>query len=171
MLFDKSTIIISGAVVVKEDKGKDQWLLVKQTEGAEWEFSKSVVRKGESSVRTAIRVMSEKGGMSTRVLEEVGRINGTATNGGKTNSQKTIYYLMLLRSNPKEIIGFNDFYWGDYAQVLKKLSSKKEQGMLKDAKVVYKDWKKNKKAKFDEQEALLLEESLEQERLANLKAI
>ena len=43
--------------------------------------------------------------------------------------------------------------------------------MLKDAKVVYKDWKKNKKAKFDEQEALLLEESLEQERLANLKAI
>lgn len=160
-LIDKNTMLVSGAVIVREEKGKDQWLLVKQADLGEWEFSKSIVRKGESSVRTVIRVMSEKGGMSTRVLEEVGRVNGTSTAAGKNIPQKTIYYLMLLRSNPKEIIGFNDYYWGDFSQAFKKLSSKKEKNILTEAKSVFKIWKKNKKAKFEQQEQEELLESLE----------
>ena len=160
LLIDKNTVLISGAIVVREEKSKDYWLITKQNDDSDWEFCKSMVRKGESSVRTVLRVMSEKGGMSTRVLEEAGRINGTNTTGGKTLPQKTIYYLMLLRSNPREIIGFNDYYWGDISQVTKKLTSKKEATVLKDAKKIFKDWKKNKKAKFEEQEAQMQEESL-----------
>lgn len=166
-LIDKNTLLTAGAVIVKEENGKDQWLLVKQNEEGGWEFGKSIVRKGESSVRTVIRVMSEKGGMSTKVLEEVGRLNSSSNLTGKTIQQKTIFYLMLLRSNPREIIGFHDYYWGDYAQAFKKLASKKEQGMLTQARLVFKDWKKNKKAKFEAQEAEELLESLEAEALVS----
>lgn len=166
-LIDKNTLLTAGAVIVKEENGKDQWLLVKQNEDGDWEFGKSIVRKGESSVRTVIRVMSEKGGMSTKVLEEVGRLNSSSNVAGKNIQQKTIFYLMLIRSNPKEIIGFNDYYWGDYAQALKKLVSKKEQGILSQAKLVFKDWKKNKKAKFEAQEQEELLESLEAESLVS----
>lgn len=116
--------------------------MTKQKDSQDWEIPKVVVRKGESSVRAVIRIMGEKGGMSTRVLEEVGRAGGTTTINGKILSQRQIYYLMLLRSGSSEAIGFEDFQWLDYTKAQKALSSKREKSMLKEAKEVLKDWNK-----------------------------
>jgi 8-oxo-dGTP pyrophosphatase MutT (NUDIX family) len=151
-LIDKNTVIIAGAVVVRETKGKDEWLLVKQTDSGGWEFCKALVRKGESSVRTAIRVMGEKAGLTTKVLDEAGRIKSSSQVAGRSVVQLTIYYLMLLRSTPREIIGFSDYFWGDYSKAYKKLESKKEKQILSKARELFNDWKKNKKAKFEEDE-------------------
>jgi len=141
---DKNTILISGAIVFKEGRNKNYWLLTKQKEGDNWELTKSIVRRGESSVRTVIRVMGEKGGMSVRVLEEAGRINGATSVNGRTLTQKYIYYLVIVKSVPKELIGFTDHVWLDYQTTLRKLSTKKEKDVLKKAYAVYKIWKKGK---------------------------
>ncbi|HLD90322.1 MAG TPA: hypothetical protein VI911_04810, partial [Patescibacteria group bacterium] len=68
-------ILIGGAVIFKEGRGKNHFLLSKNNEG-EWEILKSTVRRGESSVRAVIRFTSEQGNMNTRVLDEVGRGTG-----------------------------------------------------------------------------------------------
>jgi len=54
---------------------------------------------------------------------------------------------MLSKSFAKDIIGFPDANWFDYSQTVKKLSSKREKTMLKEARGVYKKWKKERKAK------------------------
>lgn len=138
----KSQVLIGSAVVVRDQKGKDEWFLVKQTKDGEWEMPKTVVRKGESSVRAVLRIMGEKAAMTTRILEEAGRAGGATTIGEKTVPQRQIYYLMLFKSTSGEPIGFEDFVWSDYAAAGKKLTSKREFSMLTQAREVYKEWKK-----------------------------
>jgi hypothetical protein len=94
-------------------------------------------------------MMGEKGGMTTKVLEEAGRAGGVTTINGKTLSQRYIYYLMLLRSDSNEAIGFEKYEWLDYAKATKALSSKREKAMLRQAKEVLKSWKKQKENKID----------------------
>lgn len=139
---NKSLVLVSGAIVFKEQKGVDKWFLTKQGSDDEWEVPKVLVRKGESSVRAVLRMMGEKAGMTTRVLEEAGRAGGVTTTNNKTLPQRHIYYLMILKSGATEAIGFSDTLWLPYPNALKKLSSKREKGMLKQAKETLKLWRK-----------------------------
>src|SRR3989344_4156050 len=141
-MIDKNTVLISGACLFREVRGKRQWFLVKQTKAGEREIPKVLTRKGESSVRAALRMMSEKAGISARVLEEAGRAGGATTINGKTLPQRHIYYLMLTKTTPVESIGFPESAWLDYSNAVKKLSSKREKQMLKSAREVLEKWKK-----------------------------
>ncbi len=141
-MIDKNTVLISGACLFREVRGKRQWFLVKQTKAGEWEIPKVLTRKGESSVRAALRMMGEKAGISARVLEEAGRAGGATTINGKTLPQRHIYYLMLTKTTPVESIGFPESAWLDYSNAVKKLSSKREKQMLKSAREVLEKWKK-----------------------------
>jgi len=143
---DKNFVLVSGAVVFKVVRGKNRWFITKQGEDGEWELPKVVVRKGESSVRAALRMIGEKGLMSTKVLEEVGRAGGITTINGKTLPQRYLYYLMILQSASEEPIGFSDHLWAEYAKVVRKLSSKRERAMLRQARKTYRTWKKTEKA-------------------------
>jgi len=134
-MIDKNTVLISGACLFREVRGKRQWFLVKQTKAGEWEIPKVLTRKGESSVRAALRI-------SARVLEEAGRAGGATTINGKTLPQRHIYYLMLTKTTPVESIGFPESAWLDYSNAVKKLSSKREKQMLKSAREVLEKWKK-----------------------------
>lgn len=136
-------VLAAGAIVFKEGRGKSYWLITKQAENDEWEIPKVVVRKGESSVRAAMRMMGEKGGMTTQVLEEAGRAGGVTTINGKTLPQRYLYYLMLLKEPSGEAIGFAAHKWLEYAKAVRKLSSKREQTMLRQARKEYRIWKKN----------------------------
>lgn len=140
-MIDKNLVLISGAVVFKEGRGKTKWLITQQEEG-EWEIPKVFVRKGESSVRASLRMMGEQGGMTTQVLEEVGRAGGVTKVGNKTLPKRHLYYLMLFISGASEAIGFDQIKWLDYAQAVRKLSSKQEQSMLREARKGYRKWKK-----------------------------
>ena len=144
---NKNTILVSGAVLFREQSGKIQWFVTEQPEGGNWEFPKVVVRKGESSVRAILRVMGEKGGMTTKVLEEAGRIHGVKTLNNKTQPQKQIFYLMILKSGSKESIGFSEYQWLEYSRASRKLVSKREKTMLKNAREIYKKWKKERQNK------------------------
>jgi len=144
---EKTLVLISGAVVFKEERGKPLWFITQQGENDDWEIAKAPVRRGESSVRAVIRMMGEKGGMSTRVLEEVGRAGGVTTVKEKTLPQRYIYYLMILKSSSNETIGFQYYDWLDHSKALKRLSSKREKSMLKEAYRIYKNWKKQKEGK------------------------
>lgn len=137
-------MLIAGAVVFREQQGKSRWFIVKQNDEGIWEIPKVMVRKGESSVRAALRMMGEKGGMTTRVLEEAGRAGGVATVNKKTLPQRYLYYLMILKSKAPEAIGFGDELWLEYAKAVRKLSSKRERAMLRSARQILKDWKKNR---------------------------
>jgi len=149
----KNLILISGAVVVRKERRKDKWFLIKNIKDGNWELPKIIVRKTESSVRGVIRMTGEQGGMRARVLEEAGRYNATVTASGRQISQKYIYYLMLYRADSGENIGFEEPLWLDYSQALKKLSSKKEKQILNKAKAVLKEWEKERK-KRPQQESL-----------------
>lgn len=139
-------ITIAGAVIIRDLRGKPGFLLSKKREQEDWEIPKIIVRKGESSVRAAIRMANEQGGMSARVLEEAGRSSGVATVGGKTVSQKFYYYLMLQKAGG-EILGFEEFDWLDYPKAVRRLGLKREKDILKSARDIYKAWEKQRKPK------------------------
>jgi hypothetical protein len=145
-MIEKGTVLTSAAIVLNDKHGVLQWLVVKQKEDGDWEIPKFIVRRGESSVRTAIRVMGEKGGMSLRVLEEAGRISWISNCDGKTISHKCLYYIMKLKTPPKEIFGFPESVWLDSSKALSKIVSKKEKEIFKKARDLYKEIKiKDKK--------------------------
>ncbi|HKC04449.1 MAG TPA: NUDIX domain-containing protein [Patescibacteria group bacterium] len=143
-------IVIGGAVIFRENRGKRQYLLVKQKEAKDWEIPKVTVRKGESSVRAVIRLASEQGGMAVRVLEEAGRSTGTTIVNAKSIPQKFYYYLMFQKGGSSDLIGFDEFKWMEHADAMKKLVVKKEKDMLKAGKDVLKEWEKTHNLKKQE---------------------
>lgn len=143
-------ILIGGAVVFRENRGKRQFLLVKQKEGDDWEIPKVTVRRGESSVRAVLRMISEQAGMTARVLEEAGRATATTVVNSKTIPQKFYYYLLLQKGGNSELIGFNQYKWMDYGDAVKKLAIKREKEMIKGGKDVLKEWEKTHSVKKQE---------------------
>ena len=149
-MLDKNTVLVSAACVYRDVKGKPRWFFIKQTEVDGWEIPKVLVRKGESSVRAVLRLMGEKGGMSTRVLEEAGRAGGVTTINGRSLPQRHIYYLMMAKSLANETIGFSECLWLEYPKAIKKVNSKRDKTMLKAAKETLEKWKKeNQKRRND----------------------
>jgi len=144
MTGDNNLVLLSSAVLFKKDGKEDLWFLVKQSEEDEWEMPRTVVRKGESSIRAAIRMMGEQGTMTVRVLEEAGRAGGVTNINNKTVPQRHLYYLVRYLSDSGEAIGFDEFVWLKYAQAVRKLTSKRERLMLKAAKKELKEWRKKK---------------------------
>lgn len=140
---NKNLVLIAGACIFKENRGRLKWFLVKQNGEDEWEIPKVPVRKGESSVRAVLRMMGEKGNMSTKVLEEAGRFGSVTTVNGKKLPQRHIYYLMLERSQSGETIGFADSVWFDLSKSIKNLSSKREIAVLKAANTELAKMKRN----------------------------
>jgi len=140
-------VLISGAVVFRRLKnGKEHWLCVKLSQDSDWEIPKVLVRKGESSVRAAIRYMAESGGMNARVLEEVGRMGGSTVINGKIVPRRYIYYLMMERS-AGENLSIEQMEWHDLKKTQKMLPLKKEKEMLKQASKVLKEWRKKRAQK------------------------
>jgi len=149
-------IMMSTAVVAKRRaNGKIVWLLVKQTEDEDWNFPRTTARKGESSVRAAIRMMGELGGMNARVIEEVGKQSGTTVINNRPTPKRLLYYVMIQKFGG-EIIGFKDYKWFEVTEALKKLSNKKDKEALKKAKKELTLWlgDKPKRKAEEEKEAL-----------------
>ena len=138
----ETTILISVGCVYKESKGKKYWLSVRPSEDSAWELPRATVRKGESSVRAILRVLGEMGGMSVRVLEEVGRASATISVSNRSVPQKFIFYLLIYKSSAGEFIGFDDFKWLEYAKAVKEVGSKKEASQLRGARQVLAKWEK-----------------------------
>lgn len=141
-MIKENFILISGATVYKEARGKVYWLIVKHSADSDWEIPKATVRKGESSVRAILRVLGELGGMTVKILEEVGRSNTSTIVNNKSIPQKFIYYLLIFKASAGEIIGFSDYEWLELPKAVQKLSLKREKDMLKEAKEVLKTWQK-----------------------------
>lgn len=138
-------LLVGGAVIFKEGKGKNLFLLLKNSDG-DFELLKSTVRRGESSVRSVIRYTSEQGNMNTRVLDEVGRGTSVGMVNNKPVTYKYIYYLLLFKAGI-EISGIEGISWFDYPTASKKLKLKREKDMLKVASSMVKEWQKKKKKK------------------------
>lgn len=153
------TILISGAIVYKKLDDKVLWFVVKHNDENGWEIPKTTVRRGESSVRAVIRQMGEQGGMRAKVLEEVGRSNGSATINGKVVPERYLYYLMVQRGD-NEVLGFVEYEWLDYNKAVKRFSTKKEQNMMEKAREIMKEVAKTKRDEKweDEEEAFPAEE-------------
>jgi len=150
-MMDKNSILISVAVLFRELNGKTSWFITKKNEDNTWEFPSVIVRKGESSVRAILRILGEKGGMTTRVLEEAGRTNSVVNSDNKVYQQRVIYYLILLKNGTNDTVGFGESLWAEYPKGSLKLSSKKEKAMLKSAKEMLKIWKKEQKNRKEEE--------------------
>lgn len=142
---NNNEMMIGGAIVFKEGKGKKLFLLSKNNDG-DWEILKTTVRRGESSVRAVIRYTSEQGNMNARVLDEVGRSTGSATINSRLISQKYIYYLLYYKAGA-EVMGLGEVGWFDKDQSIKKITLKREKDMLKTANTMIKGWEKAKKKK------------------------
>lgn len=139
-------ISTSGAIVFRGENGKKLFLVTKNSAEEGWEIPKVTVRKGESSVRAAIRMTTEQAGMNARILEEAHRVNTTAIVGGRSVTQRIYYYLMLLKA-VTEIYGFADHKWVELAKAKSMVGLKREKEALGLAKETIKQWEKAKKAK------------------------
>ncbi|MCX7928416.1 MAG: NUDIX domain-containing protein [Patescibacteria group bacterium] len=150
---NKNLVLETVTIVCKEENNKLLWFLVKTLENSNWEFPHVLVRKGESSVRAALRIISQQANINAKVLEEVGRLDTFTNLNGKTIPKKVIYYLLLAKHVGKEAVGFFESSWCDYAKALKKLNNKNDLSMLKNARDTFKVWKKqNANYNFDEEE-------------------
>lgn len=145
----KDEIILFGAAVIfKKNEGREpQWFLTKSGDNPDWELPKTIVRRGESSVRAVIRMTQEQASMPTKVLEEIGRNTQVVKESGKVSNHKTIYYLMASREGG-EIMGFSEYKWCNYRESQKLLKSKKDQNMLEDARELLKGIEKNQKERL-----------------------
>lgn len=142
---NNSEILVGGASIFKEEKGKVNFLLFKNTDG-DWEIPRTTVRRGESSVRAVIRYTTEQGNMNTRVLDEVGRISNSGSVNGRSVNYKYIYYLMFFKAGA-EIVGMGEIAWYEYSKALKLLKLKKEQNILTESNNMAKEWLKKRKKK------------------------
>jgi len=138
----KSNImLISAAIVFKESRGKKKVFVVKAKDEDKWEFPKITVRRGESSVRSALRLTGEMCGINARILEEAGRSGGSTVVNGKLISQRFYYYLLIFNA-ASEAIAFEKYEWLEYSRAIRRLSTKKEQNMLRQARELFKKWEK-----------------------------
>lgn len=141
-----NTVLVGCACIYKQPKKKSDdtfWFVVKQNDDSEWELPKTMVRRGESSVRSVIRLTQEQGSMRTKVLEEVGRSSSVTRVNGKAVTQKQIFYLMHCK-DVGEIMGFSEYEWVDHKKAMKMIKNKKDLAMLKDAKVLLKQVEKDR---------------------------
>ena len=136
--------LIGGAIVFKEIRGNRVHFLLSKTEGGDWEIIKSMGRKGESSVRAAIRLTKEQGSMNVTVIEEASRATGVGTINGKSMVFKYLFYVMVFKTGG-EMIGFDTVSWFDYAAAIRKLKLKREQDALRSANKLIKVWKREQK--------------------------
>ncbi len=146
----KEDIVLHGAAVIfKKPEGAREplWFLVKNGEEVEWSIPKTLVRRGESSVRAVIRMTQEQASMPTKVLEEVGRSSQISKDGGKVANHKTIFYLMASREGG-EIMGFTEYKWATYKECLKLVKAKKDTNMIEDARELLKGIEKNQKERL-----------------------
>ncbi len=140
-------ILIGGAVVFKVIAGRPLWFVVKHVADSDWEIPKTTVRKTESSVRGVIRMTGEQGGMTARVIEEVGRSSTTTVINGKSLPQRFIYYLMVQKGG-SEAIGYAASKWLEYGKAVRLLSPRRDQQMLLRARDLLKDLEKKRKVKI-----------------------
>jgi len=144
---NEDSILISSPMIFKGNGKMRRWFVSKLTEDGEWETPKVVVRRAESSVRAAMRMMGEQGAMDIQVLEEAGRSGGTTTVNGKVLPQRKIYYLTLFLEgglDGREVSGFADSKWLPYAKIIRKLS-KQEAMMLRSARKELVVWERKKR--------------------------
>ncbi len=140
-------MLVAGAAVFRKAKnGRVTWFLVKDSQTKRWELPKALVRKGESSVRTILRVMGEQGGMNCKIIEEAGRIEDETEVNGKKTPRRIIYYLVLEKS-AGEVLGYEEYTWADFSSALKKLGWGKEKTILKNAKKELEIWLEKRKLK------------------------
>lgn len=143
-------ILVSAAVVYKEPlrkyngKSRTSWLLVKAANDSEWQLPKGVVRRTESSVRAAIRTLSEVAGIRGRVLEEVGKISARSGKNGRILTKRTIYYLIQQRGKD-DIEASSKTVWVDPKNIRGKVKSATEKKMLTEARKVLTEWQKDKR--------------------------
>jgi ADP-ribose pyrophosphatase YjhB (NUDIX family) len=144
-------VMVSAAVVFKKhDNDPTKWFIISNNDEDGWEIPKTVVRRGESSVRASIRITSEQAGMRTRVLEEVGRGSGATKLNNRPVTQKFLYYLMNCKDGG-EIIGFNKFDWVEYKTLAKRLTNKRDLAMVIKAKDLLKELEQKKDIRTDEE--------------------
>lgn len=135
----KEKIILSAVpCVFRKVNGEIEWFLVKTDKDKDWELPKTMVKPVESSVRAAIRMLSENAGMDAKVLEEIGRVGGATRINDRIATQRTLYYLMLFKTG-RQILGFVEAEWFPHAQTLKKIKAKKDIQFIKDAKAMIKE--------------------------------
>lgn len=142
--------LVAGAVAYREKRGEREWFIAKTPRGEGWEFPKSDVRRGESSVQAIIRYIQEKLGIKVTVLEEAGRVNITITQQGTPLDERIIFYLMRQGESMNGITNGvtikPDGQWLKYTLARKRLDLVREQKVLSQAKDILKEWQRRKKS-------------------------
>lgn len=135
-------VLVSTAVVFKTRASKNVWLLVNTGEGEGWQLPKSVVRRTESSVRAALRTLSELAGIRGRVIEEMGKATAKSGRNGKSITRRTIYYLIQQRG--KDLIPATaKTTWVDGRGFKGKIKSAIERKILLQSRKFLLEWQKD----------------------------
>ena len=142
-MFKKDDVVVSVSVLFKKkDNGGYEWFLTKKSGDDEWDFPRVFAKKGESSVRAAMRTLSEQAGIDAKVLEESARARVVISSSGKPMVQQQLFYLVQYLGG-EEILEFAQTDWVPYANAIRRLRQKREQNALRNANKTLKEIERN----------------------------
>lgn len=137
--------LLTGATAYRKKNGHTKWLIVKEDGQEGWVLPTGDVRRGESSVRAAMRLLRDNIGMRSKVLEEAGRATISTTENGEPLSQKLIFYLIRRRVGGEKVNGYVEQKWIPYSQARRSLAKTTEKRILRQANETLKEWRKQKR--------------------------
>ncbi|MBI2267952.1 MAG: NUDIX domain-containing protein [Candidatus Blackburnbacteria bacterium] len=139
--------LVAGATVYRKRNGSPPlWLVIKNEQDGDWELPKGLVRRGESSVGSILRILREEGGMVVEIIEEAGRATASRTKNGSRSTDKIIFYLSEMHSSLfSESIYYTQEKWLAYSRAKKALGLEREKRILKQANDTLKECLKKRK--------------------------
>lgn len=129
-------VFSAGGVVIKEDAKELKFLIIKPTGTERWQLPKGLIDEGESSKKTAIREVSEEGGINAEVIKKLGRSSYFFVWEGKKIFKTVTFYLMRYKKDTgnghdREV---DEALFFPFNEAYAKLTFKDDKGFLKQAK-------------------------------------
>lgn len=145
--------VSAGGAVFKEEKGKVLWLIVQPQRDdlkkpIHWRLAKGIIEKNESTEAAALREVEEETGVKTEVMAKIGKTTYFYNFKGQKIFKIIIFFLMQFQTDTgNEIDGveIKERLWLPYAEAYEKLTFDSEKEILKKAKELLKEKKKQLK--------------------------
>ena len=126
----------AGGVVVKKEEGETYILLTQHSGHHGWGFPKGLIDKGEDKKTTALREVSEEGGVQAKIIDDLTLSEYFYKFEGDTIKKKVNYFLMeYLSGDPVDHDWeMEDARWIPLEKVGEKLSFANDKKVFQEAK-------------------------------------
>ena len=136
----------------KEQRAKIEWLIVNPKGTDRWQLPKGFIDQGESAQQTALREVEEEGGVKTRVIDKIDKIEFFYQMDGVRRKKTVTFFLLEYLSgstanNDSEIETAKFVF---FKEALQLLNFDTEKEVLKKAKTILEEREKTAKTSLEQ---------------------